>query len=177
MDEQKFQLVLNGLEKNEKAITALKETVDRGMVGRDNCDFFRRAFNTRLTKVEEVCVAYQATKNALVSENELRDAKDDAIQQAGRRCDGMEERLKAVEKRGQIWYLGWDEVKGSSVWKAAFLSWFVIAAMVAYDRIRVAIIDYGLHTVIVVVGLIILCLVALWIVMNRDATKRILGVQ
>ncbi len=188
-----LRLILDGIEKNEKAITELKGSVDRGMVGRDNCDFFRREFNARLTKVEEVCGAYQATKGFLVDGADLGSAKADAIYQAGLKNDTLAEEIKeikasisVIQEYPRLVSITWNLIWGNPVLRWLTIGLFGGAYVGALGAIGVywgRIGQYGWHIVGAV--LVTILLISIGVVLSRrnnrqatkEAGKKIMGIQ
>jgi hypothetical protein len=191
MDEDTKTLILKRMDENHtdlKEVKAALLTIQMGIVGQVHCEAYRRNFenvlqshDTRIRDLKTICDGYVATKSTLIDGVDLKEAKDDAIQHFGTRYDDLEARMRKHEDRDRLWELTWDTVKGNSVLKGAFGVWFLAIALIAYDRIRVFAIEYGTHTAIVVVGIVIVGLIMLWCLVNRDATtkatKKIMGLQ
>lgn len=184
MDEDTKNLILKRMDENHQDLKDVKAAILKiqvGIVGQDHCDAYRTDFARKLQlhddqirEIKTVCDGYTATKPDLVNGVDLKEAKDDAIQHFGDRYDDLEARVDKIEDRGRLIDLTWNTVRGNTVLKGAFSLWGLAIVLIAYDRIRVAIIEYGLYTVVVSVGVIIIGLLLLWIMMNRDATKKLM---
>ena len=182
MDEDTKTLILKRMDENHEDLKEVKASIliiQMGIVGQAHCDAYRRGFeavlishDTRIRDLKTICDGYIAIKSDLIDGVDLKEAKDDAIRHFGTRYDDLEVRMQKFEDRARLWSLTWDTVKGNSVLKGAFGLWFLAIALIAYDRIRVFAQDYGTHTAVVVVGIIIVGLIMLWCLVNRDATKK-----
>jgi hypothetical protein len=172
-------LILQLLQESRESVDKLTVAVNDlklGIVGQPNCDAYRRDINQRLTRVEEVCTTYQATKSDLISESDLMAAKEDAIQKVVSRYENLETRMQTLEAKDRLLNLTWDTVKNNTVLKAAFMGLSLSVLLPAYGRIDVAIKDYGIHAVLIGSAVVLMALLCLWALINPAATKKMLGI-
>ena len=187
MDETTLQLILTRMDENHDDLAEVKKDIAAirlGIVGQASCDAYRRDFekklqshDTQIRELKTVCDGYIATKTQLIDGVELQEAKSQAIQESGTEIKLLAARVSKIEDRSRLIDLTWDTVRGNSVLKGAFGTWFLAVALIGYGRINEAILQYGLHTVIVAVGVIVVGLIMVWALWNKDATKKVLGVQ
>jgi hypothetical protein len=162
------ELILSLLKESRDAVKELAKAVnklERGIVGQVNCDAYRRDFNQRLTKVEEVCTAYQVTKPGLINETELRDARDEAIERAGVKYNQLETRVENIEKYIKLFGFVW----GNPFVKATLIGSLLSVVGVYWGRVG----QYGWHVVGAFLGAVAIVLIMSWISKrnNREVTK------
>jgi hypothetical protein len=168
MDEDTLALILSRMDENHADLKEVKESISEiksGIVGQVHCDAYRKDFNHRLVKVEEVCTSYQATKAVLISETALRDAKDDAIKQSGNRYDSLEPRVAELERYVKLVGFVW----GNPAVKTLLVGSLLTMIGVYWGRIG----QYGWHLVGAFLGAVAIVLVMSWISRrkNREVTK------
>jgi hypothetical protein len=175
--EEKF----SGLEKRISDI-------DKNLVGQEKCEDHRRdgiahcravnaKFNTRLCRVEEICFGYEATKEQIIDESDLQEAKDDAIHVASENYGQLNIRIQNLEDRARR-VLTWQ-----TVWENPVLKTLVISGGASLYGIFLALIgvywgrigQYGWHIVGGFLGgIILLSISVLWAKRNAGDVKKVL---
>jgi hypothetical protein len=176
MDDTTVQLILSRMDENHRDLSELKESISdikAGIVGQVHCDAYRRDFDSKLAdhteqirELKTICDGYQVTKPTLIGENELRDAKDDAIHQAGVKYDRLEARVENIEKYIQLVGFVW----GNPAVKTLLIGSFLTMVGVYWGRIG----QYGWHLVGAFLGAVLIVLVMTWLSRqkNREETKK-----
>lgn len=174
MDNEALILdLLKSLDKKYGELEKIVAAIDKSLVGHDRCEEYRRdgiahcravnaKFNTRLSRVEEICFGYEAVKEK--SESEL--------EEAGCRLECFDSRIRKLEDKSRLVDLTWDTVKGNTVLKAAATGLALSVTLPAIGRWNEGVAQYGLHSMLIGAGLFVGGLVLLWAFMNRAATKR-----
>jgi hypothetical protein len=175
MDGDTLELILARIDENHqdwKDVKVSIEKIQASIVGQAHCDDYRRDINAKLTEHTEqirelktVCDGYQATKTILISETELRDAKDDAIKQAGGKYDQLEERVKKLEHYVEVFGFAWS----NPVARTFIVGSFLTLVGVYWGRIG----QYGWHLVGAFLGAVAIVLLMSWFSRrkNREVTK------
>ena len=130
----------------------------------------------------------QLLKESRDAINSLTDAVNDLkIEIVGReKCDGyrkdfscrldnMDDRLKKLEEDRRLIGLTWDTVRNNSVLKAGFLALAVNAVLPFTGRIGEVSEKYGIREALVVGAIFVIAVAIVWILLNRDATKKLLN--
>jgi hypothetical protein len=151
------------------------------IVGQQHCDAYRKDFNKRLTDVESVIIVYKATKDDVVNTQELRDAKEAAVQAAGLACAPviieMQKDIKDIQSKLRFvdgTLFTWNTVQKSPLLKNTFYLGILGLAMIAYGRINDAITQYGPKDVAMFIGALLLLALVMWLSHSRNRGK-ILG--
>jgi hypothetical protein len=175
MDEDTLSLILKRMDENHNDLKEVKESISdlkAGIVGQVHCDAYRRDFAAKLyehteqiRELKTVCDGYQATKTILISETELRDAKDEAINQSNGKYEVLEQRVKALEHYIEVFGFVW----GNPLVKTFIVGSLLTLVGVYWGRIG----QYGWHLVGAFLGAVSIVLVMSWISRrkNREATK------
>jgi hypothetical protein len=160
--------------------TEQKKTNDAisSIVGRDNCDSYRKEFNKRLVAVEEVIVVYKATKFDVVNTQELQDAKAEAVHAAELACTpaitNMQKDISDIKSKLRFvdgTLFTWNTVQKSPLLKNTFYLGGLGLAMIAYGRINDAITQYGPKDVAMFISALLLLALVVWLSHGRNREK------
>jgi hypothetical protein len=178
MDEDTLALILSRMDENHQDLKEVKESISEiksGIVGQVHCDAYRKDFNHRLVKVEEVCTSYQATKAVLISETALRDAKDDAINHSDGKVKALEARVETLENYPKLAGFVWS----NPIVKTLVVGSLLTAVGVYWGRIG----QYGWHIVGAFLGAVAIVLMMSWISrrknreVTKNTTKKLFGIK
>jgi hypothetical protein len=185
MDEDTLALILSRMDENHQDLKEVKESISEiksGIVGQVHCDAYRRDFTAKLTahesqirEIRTICDGYQATKTLLISENELRDAKDEAINQSDGKVKALEARVETLENYPKLAGFVW----GNPLVKTLVIGSVLTAAGVYWGRIG----QYGWHIVGAFLGAVAIVLMMSWISrrknreVTKNTTKKLFGIK
>jgi hypothetical protein len=159
------ELVLDLLKESRDSLKDLSDkfaTIEKCLVGRENCAKYMEDHDTRLRIVEAVCTTYMATRDQTIDGEELLSAKNEAIQEAKKGQDETNKRLEAIEKKIAPFDLTWQTVKSNPVMGAFATLLSAIAAGVYWGRVNDLISMYGIHIALIIISSILIVLILIW---------------
>jgi uncharacterized membrane protein len=174
IDEMAMKMVIDSLDRNTSAISELKSSVDKNMVGRDNCDMNRERCNDRLKPIEEACLVFKEARGGFIDKSDLQDAITVSLAPILTRLQTIEDDRRVIlglvptVKKIAFGVFGGGYIAGLS------------AIGIYWERVG----QYGWHIVALVLVSIILVSIVFWLGRqnNRNTTKNatkkwLLGLQ
>jgi hypothetical protein len=180
-ESQMLTLILAAIEKDEvatrenrDAIAGLKEVVDRGMVGRENCDIIRARCNERMLPIEEACQTFRATRGGFIDRTELHSAIKASMEAT---IVPIAADLQAIKDERRLAGLTWKLIWGNPV-----LRWLTVGLLggayvgglgaigVYWGRVG----QYGWHLVAAFLVTFVFITIGIWMARrdNREITKK-----
>ena len=128
-----------------------------------------------LKELRETAKETTSAVNELKIEIVGREKCDTYRQDTGQRIDAIDGRLHKIEEERRILGLTWTTVKNNSVLKAGFLALAVNAFLPFTGRIGEVSEEYGIQEGLLVAVIFVTLIGIVWILMNRAATRKIMG--